>query len=311
MRRNSKSRPIYVELDIHTDMDKLWAYTQTAELHEQWDLRFSNIAYLPRKSEGSPQHFRYETRIGFGLRISGTGRTKSAIHRVTGVRLSTLAFGSEQPISLIRHGAGYWQYRPKPNADSITFLTKYDYATRFGVWGQWFDRLLFRPLFGWATAFSFDVLRLWLEKQIPPAVSLQRTVLHYMCVLLLSFLWLYEGLVPKWLFPEAGELAIMQGIHLFPGTELLALKWLGGAEIVLGFIQLLYHRSAHIYGLQLFGLVVLSAGALINAPLLLTHPFNPLVLSAAMVGLNLAGLWTCRDLPDAGRCIRTQGEWKR
>ncbi|ACT01383.1 DoxX-like family protein [Paenibacillus sp. JDR-2] len=304
-----KREPIYVELNIHTDMEKLWTCTQTAELHEQWDLRFSSITYLPRNTDRNTQAFRYETRIGFGLRISGTGRTKSSIHEGTGARLSTLAFGSEQPISLIRHGAGYWQYRP--NADSITFLTKYDYATRFGRLGQWFDRLLFRPLFGWATALSFDVLRLWLEKRIPPAVSLQRTLIHYLCTGLLCLLWLYEGLVPKWMHPEAGELGIMQSMHMFPGIELQALKWLGASEILLGLLLLLYHRTKWIYYLQVVGLLALAGGALIYTPSLLAQPFNPFVLSAAMLGLCLTGMWTSRDLPDAANCIRRKGESKK
>ncbi|NIK71514.1 DoxX-like family protein [Paenibacillus sp. BK720] len=304
-----KRKPIYVELIIHADMESLWTYTQTAELHEQWDLRFSSINYLPRKSERNTQDFLYETRIGFGLRISGTGRAKSSVREGTGVRLSTLAFGSEQPFSLIRHGAGYWQYRP--NADSITFLTKYDYATRFGRLGHWFDRLLFRPLFGWATALSFDVLRLWLEKQIPPAVSLQRTLIHYLSTGLLSLLWFYEGLVPKWMFPEAGELGIMKSMHMFPGMELQALKWLGAAEILLGFLMLLYHRSKWIYRLQVVGLSALAGGALICTPSLLAQPFNPFVLSAAMIGFCLTGIWTSRDLPDAANCIRKKGEMRQ
>jgi hypothetical protein len=309
MKRHLKRQPIYVELDIHTDMEKLWAYTQTAERHEQWDLRFSSITYLPRKSENSPQAFLYKTRIGFGLQISGTGRTKSSVHGETGARLSTLVFSSEQPISLIRHGAGYWQYRP--NKDSITFLTKYDYATRFGRLGQWFDRLLFRPMFGWATALSFDILRLWLEKQIPPSVSLQRTMLHYLSTALLSFLWLYEGLVPKWMFPEAGELALMQSINVFPGTERLALQWLGGAETVLGLLLLVYHRSKRVYWLQLAGLLALAGSALACERSLLAEPFNPLVLSVAMMGLSLTGLWTSHELPNAGNCIRRKGEEKQ
>ncbi|MCM3628648.1 DoxX-like family protein [Paenibacillus glycanilyticus] len=303
-----KRKPIYVELNINTDMEKLWSYTQSAEKHEQWDLRFSSITYLPRQSEDSPQAFLYETRIGFGLRISGTGRTKSSIHRETGVRLSTLAFGSKQPISLIRHGAGYWQYRP--NKDSITFLTKYDYATRFGRVGKWFDRLLFRPIFGWATALSFDILRLWLEKQIPPCVSVQRIAVHYISIMILGFLWLYEGLVPKWIYPEAGELAIMQNMNMFPGAELLALKWLGGAEILLGLLLLLYHRSKWLYGMQLAALIALTASAMVVEPTLLAAPFNPFVLGAAMLGLSMIGMWTCRELPNAGNCIRKKGELK-
>ena len=34
---------LYVEILMKADMDKLWQYTQTPELHARWDLRFSTI----------------------------------------------------------------------------------------------------------------------------------------------------------------------------------------------------------------------------------------------------------------------------
>jgi hypothetical protein len=57
---------IYVEILVRAPMDALWAHTQTPGLHERWDLRFSTIEYLSRINDGSPQRFRYTTRIGFG-----------------------------------------------------------------------------------------------------------------------------------------------------------------------------------------------------------------------------------------------------
>ncbi|MDF2719207.1 MAG: hypothetical protein K0R28_6132, partial [Paenibacillus sp.] len=38
-----KAKTIYVELDIRAGMDALWNRTQTPEMHEKWDLRFSEI----------------------------------------------------------------------------------------------------------------------------------------------------------------------------------------------------------------------------------------------------------------------------
>jgi hypothetical protein len=58
-----------------------------------------------------------------------------------------------------------------PTEDGVRFLTQYDYEPRFGVAGRAVDGLLFRPLLGWATAWSFDRLRLWLEDGIPPERS--------------------------------------------------------------------------------------------------------------------------------------------
>ena len=46
--------PIYVEIRIRCGMDDLWRLTQTPELHRRWDLRFTDIEYLPRPDEAEP-----------------------------------------------------------------------------------------------------------------------------------------------------------------------------------------------------------------------------------------------------------------
>jgi uncharacterized protein YndB with AHSA1/START domain len=46
---------IYVEILIRAPLDAVWEHTQTPELHERWDLRFSEIDYLPRGSATEPQ----------------------------------------------------------------------------------------------------------------------------------------------------------------------------------------------------------------------------------------------------------------
>jgi hypothetical protein len=148
---------IYVEILIRAPMDVLWAHTQTPALHERWDLRFSRIDYLPRALDTEPQRFRYTARIAFGVEVSGEGETAGQRDLPDGSRSSALRFGSDSALSIIREGSGYWKYIPA--ADGIRFLTRYDYRTRVGPFGTLFDRLIFRPLIGWATAWSFDRLR--------------------------------------------------------------------------------------------------------------------------------------------------------
>lgn len=151
---------IYVERLIRTDMDRLWKFTQEPDIHQRWDLRFSRITYLPRSGPDDPQKFLYETRIGFGMRISGQGESIGEAAGNDGTRTSKLAFWSGDAKSLISKGSGYWRYIP--TAEGIRFLTYYDYSTRFGIFGRIAD-VVFRPLIGWATARSFDTLALWLE----------------------------------------------------------------------------------------------------------------------------------------------------
>jgi hypothetical protein len=163
---------IYVEILIRAPMEALWAHTQTPELHQRWDLRFSRIEYLPRETETQPQRFRYATRIGFGLEVAGEGESLGERDLASGSRFSALKFSSADSRSIIREGAGYWKYIP--TADGITFLTWYDYRTRFGALGALLDRVGFRPLMGWATAWSFDRLRLWLEDGIDPTLAMRQ-----------------------------------------------------------------------------------------------------------------------------------------
>lgn len=157
---------LYIEARIRADLDDLWARTQEPSQHQRWDLRFTLIAYLPR-AEGEPQRFRYATRVLPGLTVAGTGVCAGERERPDGTRTSALRFSSPHPLSLLAEGSGYWRYVPE--GDGVLFLTGYDYRPRWGRVGAVADRLLFRPLIGWATAWSFDRLRLWLERGSPRA----------------------------------------------------------------------------------------------------------------------------------------------
>src|SRR5579864_1239960 len=189
---------IYVEILIRGSVDEIWRHSQLPDLHKLWDLRFTTIDYLPRPSENEPQRFRYSTRIGLGLKIEGEGESTATREDSTGLRTSALKFWSCDPKSLIKEGSGYWQYIPVPGG--TRFLTWYDYRTRFGAPGRLIDRLLFRPLIGWATAWSFDRLRLWIDRGIPPQVTGRMAWIHALARFGIAFSWLWQGLVPKLLF---------------------------------------------------------------------------------------------------------------
>jgi len=293
---------IYVEIQIRAPMEKLWEYTQTPDLHARWDLRFSTIEYLPRPDPAEPQRFLYATRIGFGLAIRGKGETVGGREDATGKRTSALKFWSDNPVSLIREGSGYWQYDPSP--DGIRFLTEYCYQTRFGWFGHWFDRLLFRPLMGWATAWSFDCLRLWLENHIAPAISLERSLTHAISRLTLALIWIYQGIVPKLLFPDTGEFTILRHTHLFPGHEPVILSLIGIAELLFGILLLVLWNVPRLLQLNILALLALTASASLTQPALFVAPFNPLTLNLAMIALSAIALITARHLPTSRHCLR-------
>jgi hypothetical protein len=302
-------QPIYVESTIHTSMDNLWEQTQNPALHQRWDLRFTNIEYLPRPDEHQPQRFLYETRLGFGVRITGEGESVGTHADARGVRTSALTFWSDDPKSLIRSGSGYWQYVPVEGG--VRFLTRYDYETRFGLIGRLVDRLIFRRLIGWATAWSFDRLRLWLEEGIDPGVSAERSHSYGLARGTLAALWLYQGSVPKLLVPDSGELEILRGSGVFPGHERQALAVAGLAEV--GLATALLWRWHTRWPLWLTAALMgpLLASVANSQPRHLVAPFNPVALNLGMAALSTIALLLGRRLPDASRCLRRPEHHRR
>ncbi len=296
---------IYVETFIRGSLDDIWEKTQTPLLHQRWDLRFTNITYLPHTQ---PQRFLYATRVGFGLRISGEGKTVAEHEGNEGEHTSSLKFWSDDPNSLIREGSGYWQYIPQQ--DGVRFLTWYDYRTRFGWPGHVFDRLIFRPLIRWATAWSFDRLRLWIEKGIDPAVSLQRSLVYSVARLTVAFVWLYHGLVPKLLFHHPDELLpLLQG-GMSADAALAVVNVAGILEVILAVALLGWWRSRRLLlltiALMVFALVVVA----LTAPELLVAAFNLVTLNLSMIALSAVAYLASVDLPSAASCLREQPEKK-
>jgi hypothetical protein len=160
-------RAIYVETLINAGIAQVWRHSQDPKAHARWDLRFTRIDDLP--GDGSLARFRYSTRLAPGLVIAGTGVSVGERSRPDGSRTSALRFASNHPLSLIRVGAGYWRY--VPTGAGVRFLTGYDYRPGWGCCGVLAD-WAFRPVMGWATAWSFDRLRLWLERGIRPRRAL-------------------------------------------------------------------------------------------------------------------------------------------
>ena len=227
---------IYVEIPIRGSMDELWEKTQNPQLHQRWDLRFNQIEYLPREA-GEPQKFQYRTRIGFGFTIDGNGESTGTRDGEGGARTSSLKFWSSDPKSLIKVGSGYWKY--VPTETEIRFFTWYDYETRFSVFGRVIDACIFRPLLGWATAWSFDRLRLWIERGIPPEVSQERALIYLVARGTTAFIWLYHGLVPKLLYHDAIELDLLSRIGT-PGSRLHAAATVAGlVELFFSFLMIL------------------------------------------------------------------------
>jgi hypothetical protein len=155
-----RKRQIYVETVIDADIERVWAATQDPAQHVRWDVRFSSIT--PDASDASGiSRFSY-VRRSVVHDIHGTGVSIGERRGRDGARTSALRFATDDALSPIRAGRGYWRYVPLDDGRT-RFLTGYDYDSGWGPLD-----LVVRPLLGWVTAWSFDRLRIWLERDEPP-----------------------------------------------------------------------------------------------------------------------------------------------
>jgi uncharacterized membrane protein YphA (DoxX/SURF4 family) len=293
---------IYIEVPIKAPIETIWKHTQDPALHEQWDLRFSTIRYLPRTDDG-PQQFLYATRIGFGLEIAGKGESIAQRDKPDGSRVSSLKFSSEESLSLIREGSGYWKYIPTP--DGVRFLTWYDYRTRFGAAGAIFDLIVFRPIMAWATAWSFDRLRLWLERGISPPIALRGFLMHVLARVTIALVFTYHGLVPKLLMRDADELNMLADAGVPPNWLSTTLSAVGIAELAFALILIVYPRHRWPPIACILMMFMATVTVVLCSPRFLTAAFNPLSLNASIAALCVLDLANLVDAPSASRCRRS------
>lgn len=285
--------PIFVETFIEAPLDEVWRATQDPALHQQWDLRFSEISYLPKAAEDEPQRFLYRTGP-----IRGEGESVGERDLPDGTRASALRFWSGDASSLILEGSGFWKYEPRP--DAIRFHTVYDYKTRYGIAGRVIDRLFFRPLMAWGTAWSFDRLRLWIERGVKPAMALRTALIQTIARATLAFLWIYQGLVPKLLVPDSGERLLtttLTGAALAP----LLLPAAGVIEIVIGLALLAFPRSRAIVWLSSIAVLGVTALGIASTPRIAVTPFNAVTITLAMLALGATVLLSMDGAPSASR----------
>lgn len=161
-------RRITVEALVPAPVEEVWARSLDHRRHLLWDIRFDEIQAQPSVDGRGYAELAYRTRLGFGLRIEGTGRY---LGRREGA-VCSFEFGSDDPRSLISEGKGAWIYRPAEEGRT-RFRTVYDYRVRYRALGLAADRV-FRPVMQLATEWSFETLRRWCAGD-EVALSLRRS----------------------------------------------------------------------------------------------------------------------------------------
>lgn len=298
----NSSRSIYVETPVRTTLETALHFTQSPRLLTQWDLRFTSIDYLLRSDPDLPQRFHYSRRTRLGVRFNGEGEIKDLVRHADDVWSYTVRFWSVNGKSFIRSGTSNWHYSVA--GEQVYLGTDLDYDVRHGFIGELTDRLVMRPLLGWATAWSFDCLRLWLEEGIPPAVSFGRYVGHAVGNCTVAAIWLYQALIIA-LFAMRGPTDMPAMLQPLAANATVLLAGLAIASALFGVLFVfLGSRVLHTVNvaLVLFALVV----TLLLAPGLFLQFFNPVVWAAAMIAISTMTLLNAENIVQARRCRRVR-----
>jgi hypothetical protein len=184
-------------------------------------------------------------------------------------------------------------------------LTRYDYTPRWGALGEVIDRWAFRPAFGWATAWSFDRLRLWLEEGIPPERSRDLALANTIARAGLAAVWIYQGIVPKLWQADASETEIWSRLGLPMPLAKIVVRAIGAAEVALG---VAVSRPRNNRWPLLATLASMPAGLLgvgTIDPTRLGRAFNPVSLNWAVSALAAIALVTRKGVPSGAKPLRT------
>src|SRR5258708_2969539 len=157
-----KRKAIDVETVIRTDLDTLWQRTQDPQVHHRWDLRFTSVVRLTDPEKDGPHRFIYLTRLPFGITLHSEGESVGSKDGPDGSRTNALTLRSDDPKMLVTRASGHWKY--ELGDGGVRFRSHYQYETRYGFLGRIVDAVVLRPFLRWATAWSFDRLRLWIEQ---------------------------------------------------------------------------------------------------------------------------------------------------
>ncbi len=242
--------------------------------------------------------------LGFGLKIEGRGESVGERAGPDGQRASSLRFWSDDPKSLIREGSGYWRYVPENGG--VRFLTLYDYRVRYGPVGALFDRVCFRPVMGWATAWSFDRLRLWMEAGVPPETTLRLTLVYSIARLSAAFVWLWHGFIPKLIFHHPDEIRMLLDAGISAAAAEKGVFMAGCFEVLLGLGTLLFWRSRAPLVLTVALMVAATALVTVYSPEFLRKAFNPVTLNLLLMSAACIALLTQPFIASAARCRRVK-----
>jgi hypothetical protein len=157
---------------------------------------------------------------------------------------------------------------------------------------------------GWATAWSFDRLRLWIEEGVHPRTAIVLAAAHALARSGIAFVWLWQGLVPKLLYADKDERLMLAAIGI-PESVLPLIGWL---EMGFAAAVIVLWRWRPLFIWNSIAMIVALAGVSFYSPNYLTEAFNPVTLNVAMIVLSAIGFAVSGQIPSAARCLRKPAE---
>jgi hypothetical protein len=157
---------------------------------------------------------------------------------------------------------------------------------------------------GWATAWSFDRLRLWLERGSEPRAALLQTLIHGVARVALAAVFAYQGLVPKLFFPHPDEMSMMEGAGVAATQAATAVAALGLAELAVAVALLSAWSRSWPLWLCLIAMPAATATVALSSPAVFAAAFNPFALNVSVAALAAIGLLVLPGVPSARRCLR-------
>ena len=106
----------------------------------------------------------------------------------------------------------------------------------------------------------------------------------------LAVLWIYQGLIPKILFPAVDELRIWQLQGFSEAAALWLMRSPGMAEIIFGGLFVICTQTKWLHVLNVAGIVALSLLIVVLQPSYFIQAFTPFVMNLAMVLLSINAL---------------------
>lgn len=112
----------------------------------------------------------------------------------------------------------------------------------------------------------------------------------FICRIALAFIWIYQGVVPKWLGPHADELIMNMAAGFDPDQAVLVAFFGGAMEVLLGLAVLVFYQRRWPYMVSAAGITALYLFTVLYADQFLVSAFNSTTVNVAVCALSLVAL---------------------